>query len=324
MMEETLGKRIAQHRKRLSLTQETLAEQLGVTAQAVSKWENDQSCPDIALLPGIAAVFGITVDALLGCEQKEERTIVVAEPAVGDSVPQHKTPERRAGIGVALWLVLVGIIKLAENVSSAILFPTNIWQTACLSGLLVFGLMGLRPRFSLFRLGCALFGGYYLLCSLINPRVMLNQELLIPILLIFFGLGLLVDRPWRKARMSIEAAGQNVFSYKGNSFVCTTGFGADHRVINLPMLEGGEGKVFFGELEIDLHDCGNITADCRIALQCAFGSMTVYVPRRWRLQCVNRTFFGVVQEHGAADMNTEGVLRLENYAAFGEIRIEYI
>ena len=45
-MEETTGKRIMAHRKRLGLTQEQLAEKLGGTAQAVSKWEKDQSCPD--------------------------------------------------------------------------------------------------------------------------------------------------------------------------------------------------------------------------------------------------------------------------------------
>ena len=42
-MEETLGKRIVQNRKRLGLTQDALAERLGVTAQAVSKWENEYS-----------------------------------------------------------------------------------------------------------------------------------------------------------------------------------------------------------------------------------------------------------------------------------------
>lgn len=53
-MEETLGKRIVFHRKRLGLTQDALAERMGVTAQAVSKWENDQSCPDIGALPKLA------------------------------------------------------------------------------------------------------------------------------------------------------------------------------------------------------------------------------------------------------------------------------
>ena len=56
-MEQTMGKRIAANRKRLGLTQDQMAERLGVTAQAVSKWENDQSCPDIAMIPRLAELF---------------------------------------------------------------------------------------------------------------------------------------------------------------------------------------------------------------------------------------------------------------------------
>lgn len=63
---------IAKCRKELGLTQEGLAQQLGVTNQAVSKWESGQSCPDIALLPKIADLFGITIDALFGREAKQE------------------------------------------------------------------------------------------------------------------------------------------------------------------------------------------------------------------------------------------------------------
>ena len=70
-MDNTLGKRIVQKRKQLAMTQEQLAEQLGVTAQAVSKWENDQSCPDITMLPRLAEIFGITTDELLGREAPE-------------------------------------------------------------------------------------------------------------------------------------------------------------------------------------------------------------------------------------------------------------
>ena len=70
-MEQTIGKRIAACRKRMGLTQDALAEQLGVTAQAVSKWENDQSCPDITMLPKLAKVFGITTDEILGIEREK-------------------------------------------------------------------------------------------------------------------------------------------------------------------------------------------------------------------------------------------------------------
>lgn len=64
-METTLGKRIAALRRDKGLKQEELARQLGVTPQAVSKWENDQTCPDITLLPHLARILGVSVDELL-------------------------------------------------------------------------------------------------------------------------------------------------------------------------------------------------------------------------------------------------------------------
>ena len=64
----TLGRTIALYRKKLGITQDALAQQLEVTNQAVSKWELDQSCPDIMLLPRLADLFGISIDRLFGRE----------------------------------------------------------------------------------------------------------------------------------------------------------------------------------------------------------------------------------------------------------------
>ena len=66
----TFSEIIVMHRRNLGLTQEGLAQKLGVTNQAVSKWESGQSCPDIALLPALADIFGITIDQLFGREPK--------------------------------------------------------------------------------------------------------------------------------------------------------------------------------------------------------------------------------------------------------------
>ena len=70
-----LGKKIRQLRFKSGLTQETLAEKLGVAAQSVSKWENAVAMPDITLLPRIAEVFGVTIDDLfeLTAEQRLNR-----------------------------------------------------------------------------------------------------------------------------------------------------------------------------------------------------------------------------------------------------------
>ena len=53
-MEMTIGKRIAALRREKNLKQDDLAQMLEVSPQAVSKWENDQTCPDISLLPKLA------------------------------------------------------------------------------------------------------------------------------------------------------------------------------------------------------------------------------------------------------------------------------
>ncbi|MBE6954141.1 MAG: helix-turn-helix transcriptional regulator, partial [Ruminococcaceae bacterium] len=58
----TIGKNIADLRKNSGITQEQLAETLGVSSQTISKWENEITMPDIMLLPVIAGYFDITVD----------------------------------------------------------------------------------------------------------------------------------------------------------------------------------------------------------------------------------------------------------------------
>ena len=72
----TLGSTIASLRKQNNITQETLAQQLGVTNQAVSKWESDTCCPDVTLLPKIADVFDISLDALFGRSSPEIRDTI--------------------------------------------------------------------------------------------------------------------------------------------------------------------------------------------------------------------------------------------------------
>jgi transcriptional regulator with XRE-family HTH domain len=64
-----IGKNLRRLRLDRELTQEEPAERIGVTGQAVSKWERDECYPDITLLPGLANCFNVTVDELLGMSE---------------------------------------------------------------------------------------------------------------------------------------------------------------------------------------------------------------------------------------------------------------
>ena len=76
-METTLGKRIAALRKQKELRQDDIAQLLDVSPQAVSKWENDQTCPDIGLLPKLAQILGVTTDELLSGKQELQEVRVL-------------------------------------------------------------------------------------------------------------------------------------------------------------------------------------------------------------------------------------------------------
>ena len=76
-MEMTIGKRIAALRREKDLKQDDLAQMLEVSPQAVSKWENDQTCPDISLLPKLAKILGVTVDELLSGKQELQPVVTL-------------------------------------------------------------------------------------------------------------------------------------------------------------------------------------------------------------------------------------------------------
>ena len=69
-MMQTIGMRIAQCRKRQNLTQEQLAEKMHISPQAVSKWETEISCPDIALLPELSQLLGVSIDYLVAGKEE--------------------------------------------------------------------------------------------------------------------------------------------------------------------------------------------------------------------------------------------------------------
>ena len=85
-MKETLGQRISRIRKTLGLKQDDIAEKLNITAQAVSKWENDLSAPDISILPALADILNVSLDELLGREVIKTKVVPEEERKNIDSM----------------------------------------------------------------------------------------------------------------------------------------------------------------------------------------------------------------------------------------------
>ena len=78
-MENTLGKRIANLRREKNLKQEDLAQMLNISSQAISKWENDLTCPDISILPELSKIFNVTIDELLVGKKETEEVRLIHE-----------------------------------------------------------------------------------------------------------------------------------------------------------------------------------------------------------------------------------------------------
>ena len=86
--QQTLGRRIQEARKAAGLSQESLGERLGVSRQAVSKWEADAAVPELENLIAMSRIFGVTIGALLGVEPEaaEDRSEKDAPEAPGEGV----------------------------------------------------------------------------------------------------------------------------------------------------------------------------------------------------------------------------------------------
>ncbi|HZK41626.1 MAG TPA: helix-turn-helix transcriptional regulator [Clostridia bacterium] len=124
MDNQVIGNNIAKWRKEKGMTQDQLAEQLSVSAQAVSKWENGISLPDITLVPKLAQIFQVSIDQLFSREAEPETKYVAPEDRkdpdkmllkiVVDSSDGDKV---RINVPLALLSILEGSDKSSFNIN---------------------------------------------------------------------------------------------------------------------------------------------------------------------------------------------------------------
>ena len=113
MKKQTMGEIIGALRKEKGMTQKDLADKMGVTDKAVSKWERNLSCPDISSLPMLAEVLGTSVETLMDVKSREnEKTESVSE--IVDLI--LKAVPLAMGVAVPA-LAMLGQLELKDGLS---------------------------------------------------------------------------------------------------------------------------------------------------------------------------------------------------------------
>ena len=148
-----LSERIYTLRRKQGMSQEQLAERIGVSRQAISKWEGGLSTPELDKLKALSECFGVTLDELTS-EPMETRGTVTPEPAVPTAAGRSsKLGIFLCGTG-AVFLVLAGIMMIASptsvdklNESSVItLNGSGILLLLCVLSMIVGAILILRKK----------------------------------------------------------------------------------------------------------------------------------------------------------------------------------
>ena len=117
-MQLKLGEKIRELRRKNGVTQETLADKLGLTAQAISRWEMGGAYPDMEMIPPIANFFGITIDELFGYDGEREWKIDAIIARVSELRVESKSlsdPTLQPSIDESLSILRQGLAEFPGN-----------------------------------------------------------------------------------------------------------------------------------------------------------------------------------------------------------------
>ena len=113
-MKKTLGAMIAELRKQHGMTQLELAEKMGVTDKAVSKWERDLSCPDINSIPNLAEILDVSVEELMQIKKG-------AETPVGKAAEIMEIAPKAVAVAMGIAVTVLTILNALDVKSGMVM-----------------------------------------------------------------------------------------------------------------------------------------------------------------------------------------------------------
>lgn len=344
---QTMGKRIAAQRKKKGITQEQLSQRLGVTPQAVSKWENDLSCPDISILPSLAKELDVSVDYLLGRKNQEEQKetkeyIVITKETEGDEGMDENEKKGKVylrfnlhdkwgaifaalllvGAGVLFLLQEFGVVTLAQDIS--------IWGIVWPLLVLIAGISSMTSEFNPCTLAITFFGLYKFLYNLglLPKEWLLTWSMAWPIIIIIVGLTILQSTllPKKKRKhgnKSSDGKKQLVTrcGYKDGLLDVECDFGDMHPAPTGPFI-GGNVEVNFGNCVLDLTQCESFAENSTLHGEVNFGELAVIVPSCVKVLMDSESAFGSCTAP-ASDENTTCTMTIKGECNFGNLQVKY-
>ena len=133
----TLGERLSEYRANAKLSQDALAEKIGVTRQTISKWETDQSTPEFNKIIPLCEIFGITTDELIKGEKEETKTVTKSSEKEESLYNEKRNKQKAKVISFSVFLYCIGTFSLPYMIEGlkyeethAVMITTTLWSIA--------------------------------------------------------------------------------------------------------------------------------------------------------------------------------------------------
>ena len=333
MEQQSMGKRIMQLRKEKGYTQEQLAELMGVSAQAVSKWENDVSCPDISILPLLAEKLGVTTDELLGVKPIEPKVVIVdAQKNKKDGEGQFSVSwdggkeAKKDGVWFAVLVIVLGIAFLLQKVGN---LSFGIWGIVWPAVLIGLGIAWTVKRFSFFSLAVAGLGLYFLLYNLGQITFVLTWGVIWPSLLVLLGLTILYEalvphkHKWCGVNFSGDKKTRSEYAEENGYVRYECSFCEENRRVAVEDFSGGDIDLSFGKSELDLSRVKRVMPNAKLDVDVSFGTFDLIAPKTMRLYLKSDKSFGSIMMNGEPNADATESLVVDGDVSFGTMNIYY-
>lgn len=333
----TLGKRIAMLRKNQGWTQEQLGEKVGVSAQAVSKWENDLACPDITTLPILADLFGITTDELLGIKPIEPHVVVLDKEPENEEDGKSRFElhldhhDRWHSVCVCIMAILICVMLIVRSTTP--LFNRdgiNVWNYIWPIAVFSLGLMCVRKNI-IFGIACMVVGIYEFIWFGWGVPFEIKWYVILLVLAIAYLVRILLEKlgvihSESKSYVTINgkpAHRVSEYSDTDNFLKAELDFGSSSIVYPYDILRGMDVETNFGDHRIDLRNVQTFENNPVLNIEVNFGNVIVLMPENVRLYKDSDTAFAALRVKGEPRTDASQIAYLKGDINFGNLEILY-